>query len=121
MDPESRGHTSVHRYGARKSSRWLRKALPARRLSRPRALFPAKLTCSWACAERRSARGMPESGSWSAAELDGHAIDLFEPARASPHGYVVLYLHNHACQRLADHEPFTREFDRHGLRVIAPQ
>lgn len=64
---------------------------------------------------------MPDSGTWSEAELDGHTIDLFEPGRPSPHGYVVLYLHNHACQRLADHPPFTQEFDRQGLRVIAPR
>lgn len=64
---------------------------------------------------------MSEVGAWSEAEIDGHPVDRFEPARPSPHGYVVLYLHNHAVQRLADNETFTREFARHGLRVVAPR
>lgn len=63
---------------------------------------------------------MAERGAWSEATLDGHGADVFEPERPSPHGYAVLYLHDHGGQRLVENETFTREFARHGLRVLAP-
>jgi enterochelin esterase-like enzyme len=59
-------------------------------------------------------------GTWSETTIGGHPADLFEPAEPSPHGYVVLYLHGVHVTRLRDIEVFTRLFDRHGLRVIAP-
>lgn len=57
---------------------------------------------------------------WSEIQIAGHACDIFEPARPNEHGYVVVYLHGVHLQRLADNEVFTRLFEQHGLRVIAP-
>jgi len=50
----------------------------------------------------------------------GHEAEVFEPA--SPHslGLVVLYLHGVHLAPLADKPVFTRLFEEHGLRVIAP-
>ena len=60
------------------------------------------------------------SGIWSEVEVAGHACQVFEPARPSEHGYTVLYLHCNRGAKLAAYPAFTREFDRHGLRVIQP-
>ncbi len=57
---------------------------------------------------------------WSEIEVDGHACDVFEPKSPSEHGYVVIYLHGVHLNRLVDKPAFTEQFERHGLRVIAP-
>lgn len=57
---------------------------------------------------------------WSEIQLAGHPCDVFEPAKPHEHGYVAVYLHGVHLQRLVDNEPFTRLFDQHGLRVVAP-
>ncbi len=57
---------------------------------------------------------------WSTIELAGKRCDVFEPRAASQHGYVVIYLHGLHSTRLVDNAAFSAEFDRHGLRVIAP-
>lgn len=59
-------------------------------------------------------------GQWTQTTLAGHACDVFEPDAPSPHGYVVLYLHGVHLNRLSDKPAFTAEFERHGLRVLAP-
>jgi poly(3-hydroxybutyrate) depolymerase len=60
------------------------------------------------------------SGTWSEIEVAGHACQVFEPARPSEFGYTVVYLHCNRAAKLAAYPAFTREFDRHGLRVIQP-
>jgi len=60
-------------------------------------------------------------GTWSRIELSGHSCDLFEPARPSEHGFVVLYLHDVNPVPLADDPELAAELARHGLRLIAPQ
>lgn len=60
-------------------------------------------------------------GAWSEISVDGHRVDRFEPAPPSPHGYTVVYLHNHALARLVANAAFTAEFARHGLQVFAPR
>ena len=60
------------------------------------------------------------TGIWSATTVGGHPADVFEPARPSEHGYVVVYLHGVHINRLADQPAFGELFDRFGLRVIAP-
>lgn len=60
------------------------------------------------------------SGSWSELSLAGHPCRVFEPGVPSDHGYVVLYLHGVHLGRLDEHPEFAAEFDRRGLRVIAP-
>lgn len=57
---------------------------------------------------------------WRQAEIDGFACDVFEPSRPNPHGYALIYLHGVHLQRLADQPPFTDQFERFGLPVIAP-
>lgn len=60
------------------------------------------------------------SGTWREIEVAGHACQVFEPARPSEFGYTVVYLHCNRAAKLATYPAFTREFDRHGLRVIQP-
>ncbi len=58
---------------------------------------------------------------WSSIELADKPCDVFEPAKSTPHAYAVIYLHGVHSTRLVDNPVFTAEFNRHGLRVIAPQ
>jgi S-formylglutathione hydrolase FrmB len=64
---------------------------------------------------------MATSGTWSEIEIAGHAGEIYEPPRASPHGFVAIYLHGVHLNRLRDHPEFERHFDRHGLRVVCPR
>lgn len=59
-------------------------------------------------------------GTWSETTLAGHACDVFEPDAPSVHGYVVVYLHGVHLNRLVDQPAFSEQFERHGLRVVAP-
>ncbi len=59
-------------------------------------------------------------GNWSQIEIRGHACDVFEPAVASPHGYVVIYLHGVHLGRLEDQAAFVELLETHGLPVVAP-
>ena len=61
-----------------------------------------------------------KSGSWNELELEGHLCDVYEPGVPSPHGYTLFYLHGVHLVRLTDNEIFTRQFERHGIRVLAP-
>jgi S-formylglutathione hydrolase FrmB len=45
---------------------------------------------------------------------------VFEPAHASPHGFVVIYLHCSEAASLRSYPAFVGQFERHGLRVIEP-
>jgi pimeloyl-ACP methyl ester carboxylesterase len=60
------------------------------------------------------------TGKWGQVDLAGHICRLFEPARPSAHGYVVIYLHCSEAAPLARFPEFVSEFERHGLRVIEP-
>ncbi len=57
---------------------------------------------------------------WTETVVAGHPCHLFEPKVPSEHGRAVLYLHGIKLALPSEHAPFVREFDRHGLRVIAP-
>jgi S-formylglutathione hydrolase FrmB len=57
---------------------------------------------------------------WTEELVGGHPCDLFTPQQRNPNGYVVLYLHGVHMERLVDKRPFTEEFERHGLVVVAP-
>ncbi|MCA9173521.1 MAG: hypothetical protein KDB14_03460 [Planctomycetales bacterium] len=57
---------------------------------------------------------------WTEESLNGHLLDVFEPVDPSPHNYVVVYLHGVHLQRLLDKQAFLDEFERHGLRCVAP-
>jgi len=59
-------------------------------------------------------------GTWSQIELAGHPCDLFEPATPAIPSQAVIYLHGVHLQRLVGNRAFEQQFDRHGLRVIAP-
>ncbi|MEX2174657.1 MAG: alpha/beta hydrolase-fold protein [Pirellulaceae bacterium] len=59
-------------------------------------------------------------GTWSTETIAGHPCDVYEPPQRNPHGYVVLYLHGVHMNHISDHPAFLREFDRHGLPVVAP-
>jgi S-formylglutathione hydrolase FrmB len=65
--------------------------------------------------------GMTASaGIWSEVGVASHRCRLFEPARPSPHGFVVVYLHCSEAASLRNYPAFADEFERHGLRVIEP-
>ena len=57
---------------------------------------------------------------WGRELVAGHEVEIFEPAAASEHGYVVIYLHGVHVQTLGENATYTREFAQHGLRAIAP-
>jgi S-formylglutathione hydrolase FrmB len=57
---------------------------------------------------------------WSEAEVAGHPCHLYEPPHPSKHGEVVLYLHGLQLETPVGHEPFEAQFEKYGLRVIAP-
>ena len=61
------------------------------------------------------------SDQWSTVEVAGHKCFLFEPTTPSEHGYTVLFLHGLQAGRLEHHQPIVEQFERHGLRVIAPK
>jgi S-formylglutathione hydrolase FrmB len=60
------------------------------------------------------------TGDWSEVDVAGHECQIFEPDRPNEHGYVVIYLHCSRAGRLRAYPAFGKEFERHGLRVIAP-
>lgn len=57
---------------------------------------------------------------WSEVSVAGHLCRVFEPTLPSPHGYTILYLHGSHLENLAHHPRITQQFERHGLRVMAP-
>ncbi len=57
---------------------------------------------------------------WTRETVNGHVCEVFEPAAPSPHGFAVIYLHGMHQVMLSGNEVYTREFARHGLRVVAP-
>ena len=61
------------------------------------------------------------TGNWSTVELAGHECEVYEPPKPSSHSFVVVYLHGVHLNGLRDKPAFTREFDRHGLRVVCPR
>ncbi len=61
------------------------------------------------------------TGSWSQVQVAGHACEVYEPPRPSPHGYAVIYLHGVHVNRINDKPAFVELFDRHGLRVVCPR
>jgi S-formylglutathione hydrolase FrmB len=63
---------------------------------------------------------MSINNSWSNVDVAGHRCRVFEPARPSPHGFVVVYLHCSEAASLRNYPAFVDEFERYGLRVIEP-
>ena len=59
-------------------------------------------------------------GSWQEETVGGHPCDVFEPSEPNPHNHAVIYLHGVHLERLVDNQPFTDQFDRHGLVVVSP-
>ena len=53
--------------------------------------------------------------------LAGHQCEIYEPPTPRDHGYVVIYLHGVHLNSLRDKVEFSRQFDRHGLRVLCPR
>lgn len=60
------------------------------------------------------------SENWSEVQLAGHTCYVFEPHQPNPHDYVIIYLHCSQSASLRAYPAFTKEFNRYGLRVIAP-
>jgi hypothetical protein len=63
---------------------------------------------------------MPTHGSWETIELAGHVCHVYQPSQPSPHGYVVLYLHDASLKMPIDHPAECAALDAHGLRAICP-
>jgi S-formylglutathione hydrolase FrmB len=59
-------------------------------------------------------------GNWKEVELGGHRCRMFEPARPSAHGFVVVYLHCVGEAPIGRVRAFVDQFERHALRVIEP-
>ena len=60
------------------------------------------------------------TGTWSEVVVAGHPCDVYDPPKLNEHGWTVIYLHGVHVNRLTDKADFMRQFDRCGLRVIAP-
>lgn len=58
---------------------------------------------------------------WHEVNVGGRDCAAFAPPQPAPDGATVLYLHDAAQQRLADHPPFSELFARYGLRCLAPR
>jgi len=59
-------------------------------------------------------------GKWQQHSVAGHPCDLFLPDSQNLHGYVIIYLHGVHLQKLNDKPDFVRQFEQHGLPVVAP-
>ncbi|MCA9103285.1 MAG: prolyl oligopeptidase family serine peptidase [Planctomycetales bacterium] len=57
---------------------------------------------------------------WREEQVAGHLVDVFEPSQPNEHGHLLIYLHGVHEGRLVSSEPFTAEFERLGLPVVAP-
>jgi S-formylglutathione hydrolase FrmB len=57
---------------------------------------------------------------WTLETIASHPCDVYLPPQRNPHGYVALYLHGVHLNRLHDKTEFIRQFDQHGLAVVAP-
>lgn len=60
------------------------------------------------------------TGQWTAETVGGHPCDVYLPPVHHEMKYVVIYLHGVHLTRLVGNEAFCRQFDRHGLAVVAP-
>jgi len=60
------------------------------------------------------------TGTWFEETVGGHACDVYEPPQRNEDSFAVIYLHGVHLNRLVDNEPFTRQFARHGLPIVAP-
>ncbi|MCA9230015.1 MAG: hypothetical protein KDA57_05160 [Planctomycetales bacterium] len=58
---------------------------------------------------------------WTTDVVAGHKCFRFEPSVPSEHGYTVLFLHGLQAGRLEFHPRIVEQFERHGLRVVAPK
>ena len=59
-------------------------------------------------------------GEWTEVDLCGHPCRCFEPAKRSPHGYVVIYLHSSQAEWLAEWPAILEVLAVRGLRVLCP-
>jgi len=57
---------------------------------------------------------------WRREDIAGFACDVFEPHRVHEQGWVFVYLHGVHLHPLAEEQPFTEQFERFGIRVVAP-
>lgn len=57
---------------------------------------------------------------WNEVTVSGHPCDVYEPSSMNEFGYVLIYLHGVHLNRLVDKDAFTRQFELHGLPVVAP-
>ena len=60
-------------------------------------------------------------GKWSEISVEGHLCEAFEPAQRMDSGDVLVYLHGADLDRLVDQPAFETAFDKHGVKVLAPQ
>lgn len=60
------------------------------------------------------------AGTWTSERIAGHPADVYEPPERNEHGFVAIYLHGVHLGRLVDKPDWCRQFDRHGLPVVAP-
>ena len=58
---------------------------------------------------------------WTEKTVAGHLCDVYEPQGPADQAFAIVYLHGLHLNRLVDQCAFTREFDRHGLRVVCPR
>ena len=62
---------------------------------------------------------MNDPGFWTTESIDGHDCFVYSPPQVTEN-FTVIYLHGVHQGRLHDHPVFGQQFDRFGLRVVAP-
>lgn len=60
-------------------------------------------------------------GEWIDLDVDGKAVEVYEPRQPSEHGFAVIYLHGHGGDSLRDKPAYIEQLERHGLRAVCPR
>lgn len=59
-------------------------------------------------------------GEWREVEIAGKPADVFVPAKPSPAGFTVLFLHGHAGVTLGDNAVYTGLLEERGFACVCP-
>lgn len=70
--------------------------------------------------ESAETAGASPTNRWETTEIDGHRVDLFDPAVAEDPAGCVLFLHGHGRVMLNDNEVFSRLLAEHNLAAVCP-
>lgn len=64
---------------------------------------------------------MSHSGNWSFTDIDGHVVEVFEPAERDVHQGTILYLHDQRGRSLREFPTLVTQLTKRGFRLFSPQ